>query len=123
MARNRKLRPIDETRGPRGQFTSETAFRLYCRKGGLARARQQKADGYKMLNEMREKSILAHRLKAANRRECHRCASFAESALKSLESILKSLARVNPQVHEPLSAEDRRLLDGVGPVRPRSPLI
>ena len=116
MARNKDLRPIDETRGPRGQFTSETAFRLYCRKGGLARARQQKADGYKMLNEMREKSILVHRLKAAKRRECHRCASFAES-------ILKSLARVNPQVHEPLGAEDRRLLDGVGTVRSRGPTI
>ena len=116
MARNRKLRPIDETRGPHGQFTSETAFRLYCRKGGLARARQQKADGYKMLNEMREKSTLVNRLKAAKRRECHRCAAFAES-------VLKSLARVNPQVHEPLSTEHRRILDGVGRARPRRPLI
>ncbi len=98
-------------------------MRLLRKKGGLARARQQKADGYKMLNEMREKSILVRRLKAAMRRECHQCAVFAESVLKSLESVLKSQARVNPPVHEPLSAEDQRLLDGVGPSRPRGPLI
>jgi hypothetical protein len=90
--------------GPRGQFTSETAFRPYCRKGGLARARQQKADGYKMLNEMREKSILVHRLKAAKRRECHRCASFAESMLKAWAEVM------GKQDASPLSEADRRLL-------------
>ena len=116
MARRKDLRPIDETRRPDGTLTSETARRLLSRRSGLARAKQQSEDGYKMLAEMREKSRLVRSLKAAVRRDCHDCRAFAEK-------VLKSLARVNPQVHEPLSAEDRRRLDGVGPSRPRGPLI
>lgn len=38
MARRRDLRPINETRRPDGTLTSETAYRLLKRRGGLARA-------------------------------------------------------------------------------------
>jgi hypothetical protein len=64
MARNRRLRPIDETRRPDGTLTSETAYRLLKRRGGLARATQQRADGFKMLAEMRRKSNLVRSLNA-----------------------------------------------------------
>jgi hypothetical protein len=116
MARRRDLRPIDETRRPDGTLTSETAYRLLKRRGGLARARQQAADGYKMLAQMRSKSNLVRSLNAAVRRDCHHCEAFSER-------MLKSLVRVNPQVHEPLTPEDRRIIDGVGPSRPCGPLI
>ena len=116
MARRKDLRPINETRRSDGTLTSETAARLLRRRGGLARAKQQSADGYKMLADMREEARLVRSLKAAVRRNCHQCGAFAES-------VLKSLARVNPQVHQPISAEDRRLLDGVGPARRGGPLI
>lgn len=116
MARRNDLRPINETRRPDGTLTSETARRLLSRRGGLARANQQAEDGYKMLAEMREKSRLVRSLKAAVRRNCHDCGAFAER-------VLKSLAKVQPQPHETLTPEERRLLYGVGPVRPRGPLI
>jgi hypothetical protein len=116
MTRRRKLCPINETRRPDGTLTSETARRLLSRRGGLARAKQQRADGYKMLAEMREKSLLMRSLKAAVRRDCHRCEAFAEK-------VLALLASEHPKVYAALAAEDRRLLDGVGPSRPRGRLI
>jgi|HubBroStandDraft_6_1064221.scaffolds.fasta_scaffold1182987_1 hypothetical protein len=117
MARRRDLLPIDETRRSDGTLTSETAYRLLKRRGGLARAAQQRADGFKMLAQMRPKSNLVRSLNAAVRRNCHHCEAFSER-------VLKSLGRVNPpQVHEPLTAEERRLIDGVGPVRPRGPAL
>jgi hypothetical protein len=112
MARRKNLRPINETRRPDGTLTSETARRLLSRRGGLARAKQQSADGYKMLAEMREKSLLMRSLKAAVRRDCQRCKAFAEK-------VLALLASEHPKVYAALTAEDRRLLDGVGPHRPR----
>ena len=112
MARRKDLRPIDETRRPNGTLTSETARRLLSRRGGLARAKQQSADGYKMLAEMREKSLLARSLKAGVRRDCHRCKPFAEK-------VLALLASEHPKVYAALTAEDQRTINGVGPARPR----
>jgi hypothetical protein len=102
MARNRSLKPIDQTRSYHGRFTSETGARLLRRRGGLARAKQQALDGYKMLAEMRVNSIIARRLKAAMRRQCLDCASFAES-------ILAMLAQ-QQQPAKPISPEDRKLI-------------
>ena len=116
MARNRKLRPINETRRPDGTMTSETAYRLLKRRGGLARAAQQRADGFKMLAEMRRKSNLVRSLNAAVRRNCHHCGPFRRK-------VLALLASECPKAYGALTTEERRLLDGVGPVRPRGPLI
>jgi len=112
MARRKDLRPINETRRPDGTLTSETARRLLSSRGGQARAKQQSADGYRMLAEMREKSILARSLKAGVRRDCHRCKPFAEK-------VLALLATEHPKVYAALREEDRRILDGVGPDRSR----
>jgi len=65
MARRRDLRPINQTRRANAQLTAETAYRLLKRRGGLARAKQQAADGFKMLAEMREKALMMRSLKAA----------------------------------------------------------
>jgi len=116
MARRKDLLPINETRRPDGTLTSETARRLLSRRGGLARAKQQSEDGYKMLAEMRDKSVLARSLKAAVRRDCHDCKAFAEK-------VLALLASEHPKVYEALAAEDRRILDGAVQNRPRGPLI
>lgn len=45
-----KLRPINETRKPNGQLTSETAYRLKQRQAGLASARKR-TDGFAPLIE------------------------------------------------------------------------
>src|SRR5262245_24947267 len=52
--KRRKLRPINDTRGPNGQFTSETAFRLHQRRAALHRVRQNRAEGFQQLAEARE---------------------------------------------------------------------
>jgi hypothetical protein len=104
MARNKGLRPINETRRSDGTLTAETARRLLCRRGGLARAAQQRADGFKMLAEMRRKSILVRTLKAASRCACHHCEAKAESMLKAWDAVN------GKQDSSPLSDTDRRLL-------------
>lgn len=116
MARRRDLRPIDETRRPDGTMTSETAYRLLERRGGLASAKQHSAEGYKMLALMRRRSNLVPCLNAAIRRNCQHCDPFTQR-------VLALLASEHPEVYEALTAEDRRLLDGVGPRRPRGPMI
>ena len=104
MAHRSDLRPINETRRPDGTLTSETARRLLSRRGGLARAKQQSEDGYKMLAQMRGKSLLVRSLKAAVRRDCHDCKAFAESMLKAWA------VAMGKQDASPLSEADRRLL-------------
>src|SRR5882757_7378668 len=100
MARRKDLRPIDETRRPDGTLTSETAYRLLKRRGGLARAAQMRAEGFITLKQGRENSILVRTLKAKRRSKCDQCKAFSEKILAMLER----------KPGEPLSAEDRRLL-------------
>ena len=73
MARNRRLRPIDETRRPDGTLTSETAYRLLKRRGGLARAAQMRPEGFITLKQARENSIVVRTLKAKRRSKCDPC--------------------------------------------------
>ena len=103
MARRKDLRPINETRRPEGTPTSETARRLLSRRGGLARAKQQSADRYKMLAETREKSILARSLKAAVRRDRHDCKAFAKRCVPESSRLMASCSgartRIEPRTH------------------------
>ena len=84
MARSKDLRPINQTRRPDGTLTSETAYRLLKRRGGLARAAQMRADGFITLKQGRENSILVRTLKAKRRSKCDQCKAFSESMLKAL---------------------------------------
>ncbi len=60
------LRPINDTRGPAGCFTSETAFRLNQRKAGLAAARANSERGFPNLKlARRQRSINAARRRLA----------------------------------------------------------
>jgi hypothetical protein len=96
------VRPINETRRPDGTLTSETAYRLLKRRGGLARAHQLRQDGFKALAEMREKSILIRSLKAKQRARCVQCKAFAERMI--------ALYYANQGHEYPLSDADRKLL-------------
>lgn len=98
-----KLRPINDTRGPGGKFTSETAFRLYCRKGGLARARQQARDGYPNLVIGRVKSLIVRRLKA-------HCCSCSDSCATFRSEIVGLLASLREQSAQQLEPAARRLV-------------
>ena len=60
------LRPINDTRGAGGRFTSETAFRLNQRKAGLAAARANGERGFPNLKLARQRrSINAARRRLA----------------------------------------------------------
>lgn len=60
------LRPINDTRGADGRFTSETAFRLNQRKAGLAAARANSERGFPNLElARRQRSINAARRRLA----------------------------------------------------------
>jgi len=61
------LRPINDTRGADGRFTSETAFRLRQRKAGLAGARANSDRGFPNLKlARRQRSINSARRRLAN---------------------------------------------------------
>jgi hypothetical protein len=100
MSRNKKLRPINETRRSDGTLTSETAYRLLKRRGGLARAKQMRAEGFITLKQARENSVLVRTLKAKRRSTCDQCKAFSEKVLRMLEA----------KPSEPLSEADRKLL-------------
>ena|ERR1700676_3346327 len=97
-----KLRPIDDTRRADGSFTSETSKRMLAVRGGRARAKQQAADGYSLLNSIRAKAILTNRAKAASNRVCQRCRTIGEILLKLLAA--------NPSLVTQLDDTDRKLL-------------
>jgi hypothetical protein len=60
------LRPINDTRGADGRFTSETAFRLNQRKAGLAGARANSERGFPNLKlARRQRSINTARRRLA----------------------------------------------------------
>lgn len=60
------LRPINDTRGADGRFTSETASRLRQRKAGLAAARANSERGFHNLKlARRQRSINAARRRLA----------------------------------------------------------
>jgi hypothetical protein len=99
---SRKLREINKTRRPDGTLTSETAYRLMKRRGGLARAAQLRANGFRDLAIMREKSILVRTLKAGQRRSCKQCKAFAEKVLALLAAERKT--------NQPIDIEDLRRL-------------
>jgi len=63
------LRPINDTRGADGCFTSETAFRLNQRKAGLAAAGYWKARGFANLEHARQQRSLNAWLRREERRQ------------------------------------------------------
>jgi hypothetical protein len=98
-----KLRPINDTRGPHGQFTSETALRLLRRRGGLARAKQLRARGFRDLEYGRIKSIIVRRLKAHYNKPVCSCGIFREQ-------VLSLLSRIHREGSTNLTAEELKLL-------------
>jgi hypothetical protein len=104
MARNRALRPIDETRGPHGQLTSETAARLLRMRGGYARAQQMRQDGFKSLAYARVISALVRRAKSIERASCNHCKPFHSS-------VLEAIAALRAQHYAPITRTDAQLLD------------
>jgi hypothetical protein len=54
MARRKDLRELDKTRGSRGQFTSETSYRVHQVKAAKGLVRQMREDKFKLLAEARE---------------------------------------------------------------------
>ena len=82
-----KLRPINETRRPDGTMTSETAYRLLKRRGGLAGAAVLRARGFRDLEKARAISILVRRAKSLEKASCAHCKPLHESVLRILASL------------------------------------
>ena len=107
MSRHAKhLRPLKETFGPHGQFTSETARRLLSVRGGRARAAQLKAINYEPLIRGRAKSILVRKAKALLKQTCLGCRSLGENINRQLAI----LAATQQHQDKPLDATDLRKL-------------
>lgn len=71
-----KLRPINETRRPNGQLTSETAARLHSSKGGKACQRKHRNDILPRLAIGRTNSIATRRAQALSKFTCGDCQSL-----------------------------------------------
>lgn len=89
MPRNRKLRPINETRRPDGKMTSETAARLLRRRGGLNSAKRRREQGILKahMQMMCYRSALSRLALSKADSKCSVCRSLSERVTRYLASL------------------------------------
>ena len=123
MARRRDLRELNETRGSRGQFTSETAYRLHQVRAARGRVRQMRKDKFRQLAEARE-MLRLYRLMREGKSDPKLTRDGDLPGCRCIYHLRRVHEEERERAWQSLSVEERRLLDGVGPTHlRRGPLI
>ena len=94
-ATKRKLRPINETRKPNGQLTSETSRRLLSMRGGRSNWQRNHSALLNQLVIGRIKSLITRRAKALLRTDCKDCHHTGKQVLALMDSWIATLKRDN----------------------------
>ena len=96
-------------------MTRETAIRLIRRKGGLARARQMRANGFQHLDNIRPIAYLSRIANSSAQRPCKHCRTIGERVLALLAALrTDSKAELSSEtlaiIHgQPLPSQPKRL--------------